>query len=306
MVDKATPANLIYRFFSSELVTANILDITSRMCLAAATPCGNLCCGLCDTVCGTCTPVTTCLPSTNCTYSNIVSGNCCVRSPQSSCVAPVGTCQQSVCNAVTGQCEVSNSCGLNAVDSNCFDYTCVSGQCQKKSKMVNTNCTTQMCVNNAIVTSAVTCTASTACLSYICTEAAGGCRATPTTNPSPNANNPCFINSCTLPGGWTSVPKDCTLGDNCNPGTCSAGVCTNTPIICNDPSNRCDLSTCSNGNCTTRSVVCTPPNSCKLVDPTYATTGGCIPATGTFYFIEIFFLLDFFPFLAFRIWVLLF
>jgi hypothetical protein len=101
-VDANSPTNFILHYFDTDLVNKPIIDITSRMCLTNTQPCGAFCCGACDTVCQTCTPVSQCPPSTNCSQALIVQNNCCVPSPAPACQIPVGTCDVGTCNVATG------------------------------------------------------------------------------------------------------------------------------------------------------------------------------------------------------------
>jgi len=269
---------VLQRFDNLDLAGTTPDDVASKVCKLNTKPCGDFCCGVCDTACSTCLPVDSCNGGVpNCVNETVVSGACCVnRNKINACVPPTGTCQVSTCNMVTGLCENKNTCVAPPGD-NCYNYACVNGGCQKTLNQVGSVCETITCENNAIKRTPVTCGTPNACQSVSCDVTKGGCIVTPKADTSSGTVDPCNPRVCDTTSGWINKPVDCPTTDPCNPRSCVNGVCQTTPVICKDPANLCDTSTCVNGACVPSTKTCTP-GPCQTVDPTFASS--CNPTTG--------------------------
>eukprot|EP01128_Nolandella_sp_AFSM9_P004604 TRINITY_DN208_c0_g1_i2.p1 TRINITY_DN208_c0_g1~~TRINITY_DN208_c0_g1_i2.p1 ORF type:complete len:2443 (-),score=374.22 TRINITY_DN208_c0_g1_i2:133-6513(-) len=274
------PSNMVEYYRSEQLETAQPHEINGLICALDNSPCGSDCCGYCDTTCSVCYGLSSCPDSGDCNNNfQLTFDGCCELFENSPfCEEPDSPlpCQQAVCNAVSGECEIQQ---CSASDNSCYAYTCnaVLGVCEKSLKAIETPCQVPTCNEGngsyeVIWTERDCSQPDDLCTTWSCVEGVG-CTGTPT--PAPVPAPPCKTNArCDPAQGWIYDDVEC-LGSPCAPSECTAAsspLCEVTPQCVPDPTNLCDLNTCDNGICSNAVVEC-PELACQV-------NMGCNPGTG--------------------------
>jgi hypothetical protein len=226
--------------------------------------------GTCNPTTGTCTNPskdngTPCEDGNMCTVADTCQSGTCRAGAAKTCPTP-NSCQNT-CDPMTGMCNPPKPTGTNCNDGR----VCTPGQ----DKCVGGVCTG----TPKVCTSTNTCQVSPG----TCNEANGACVFANKDNGAPcNADN-----------------NMCTMGDNCQNGTCQAGtavVCGPTTCRqCNPTTGRCDgvakpnRPPCEDGNACTQGDRCStsgtcvagPPRTCAVCNACDPMDGACKPAPGS-------------------------
>lgn len=297
------PTNTIFfpRQSADDLGGGTTDDVSGAICSLSSYPCGQFCCGICDTTCGTCIPVDACPTSTTCEYEWTLQNNsgCCVKnSAIQKCTPRPGICESAMCDTISGTCTYSNNCQSNG-PSDCYTYQCDNGQCTKVPKKPSSACRSAQCVNEVYTETDVQCSTNTSCFTYKCDNKIGciseivpppastscdNVTCDPTNGYSvvhivgcsncPNPTDPClkasYINNTCQNVSKCSAPQN-----NCFVAFCAAGICNYLPKNCSD-SDPCTDDSCDAviGKCVNVLRDCSTSNACML-STCNATTGNC-------------------------------
>ena len=243
-----------------------------------------------------------------CTDGGVCQGGACVGIPVE-CADDGKVCTDDLCDpaadacahppkpgCVEPTCEADGDCAGQVDPGPCGVAVCVAGQCQISAIADDTPCTSAAIAANA-------CADEGRCQAGTCAPVAIEC----------DDGNPCTLDGCDPAAGCTTTnlakgtacSTAAIAGDACAAGgTCQAGTCTGTPVVCDDD-NPCTTDGCDPGSgctatpvapgvaCATAAIaadacaiggtcqagVCSPvPLVCDDLNP--CTADGCDPAIG--------------------------
>eukprot|EP01128_Nolandella_sp_AFSM9_P008246 TRINITY_DN483_c0_g1_i1.p1 TRINITY_DN483_c0_g1~~TRINITY_DN483_c0_g1_i1.p1 ORF type:complete len:1736 (-),score=312.28 TRINITY_DN483_c0_g1_i1:160-4842(-) len=294
------PDNIVFFYQALDLSTTDTINVSSRTCLVADSPCGN-CCGVCDSTCSSdsygCLPVDECPPSNSCTEEYVVGPNqvCCtlVQRDDDPCfvevdeggnvVAPNGNpdlspCQTAICiQDPSGEFECSfvDEC----VNTPCTIASCTEGEdggyyCFTEPREASNDCLVGECITNdagdeiEFRETDVECPAPSNCRTVECVvdgNGNGGCEYT--AKPDPNdPNDLCHPYVC-QGNNWVEVPVECD-GDSCTNSECvqegDSYSCVESPVCTTD--DPCLVASCVDGTCSTSPKDCGEAAPCMEFD----------------------------------------
>ncbi|MFN2375232.1 MAG: hypothetical protein ABR538_01760 [Candidatus Binatia bacterium] len=255
---------------------------TRGLCLGDAVDCsaenGSCIVGTCNPDTGQCIgdPVedgSPCSDGDNCTQSDECSGGTCVGDPIT-CKPPLDPCQQSSCDAGSGECVLADA----ETGTPCDDGDACT---------TDDECTTGQCGGTPVDCSDLT----DDCNTGVCTGQGGECVATPKPNDTPcndgafcTATDTCAAGVCTGTGDPCAGGAECA--DTCNEGADTCNEASGT--ACTDDGNPCTEDTCDGqGTCGSGNVegpcddglFCTTNDRCEgglcVGDPTCPPTEAC-------------------------------
>jgi len=251
---QCTPSDLCHTAQCVNTVCVNV----PKACAATGNSCTSNTCSLLTGECVVSNVAGPCDDGNACTQSDQCRNGECVGFNPKTCSTSL-KCRQSVCNTVTGSCDITV-----IVDNTttCDDNIACT---------VNDVCTVNGCAGTQLV-----CNDNNPCTTDYCSS--GVCKFEPNINSCSDGNSCTQNDYCTNSQCVSGTPINCDDSNVCTLDSCISGECSHVKVTgtsCTD-NNLCSVGdVCFNGECSGTPKLCDDNNPCTL-DSCNPTTGECV------------------------------